>query len=235
MFKRYSILCVIPARAGSKGLKGKNLKRLIDKPLIAYTIIQAKKCPHIDRVIVSTENDRIAHVARAWGADVPFKRPARLAKDSSGTIEVLLHALDWIKRNEGKTYDIVVLLHATTPLRAVADVTLSIETMVKKGADNIFSVTEAHRNPYFNMVELDGQGRVSLVKKGRFKTRQAAPRVFDMNASIYVWWTKTLISRKGLFLPRTVLYFMPKERSVDIDDPLDFAFAETLLMRGKDR
>jgi len=84
-------------------------------------------------------------------------------------------------------------------------------------------------------VEMDGQGRVSLVKKGRFKNRQAAPRVFDMNASVYVWRTKSLISGKGLFQPRTVLHFMPKERSVDIDDPLDFAFAETLLMRGKDR
>jgi CMP-N,N'-diacetyllegionaminic acid synthase len=235
MYKGYSVLCVIPARGGSKGLKAKNIRRLLNKPLIAYTIDHAKKCGHIDRVIVSTENDRIARVAEEWGADVPYRRPARLARDSSGTIDVLVHVLDWIKKNEGRTYDIVVLLHATTPLRNVADVRRSIEKLVNEKADNVFSVTSANRNPYFNMVEIDNRGRVSLVKEGCYKTRQAAPIVFDMNASVYVWWAQSLKGKKGLFFPKTVLHIMPKDRSVDIDDAIDFSTAEMLLRRGRGR
>jgi CMP-N-acetylneuraminic acid synthetase len=211
------------------------VRRLLNKPLIAYTIEHARGCPYVDRVIVSTEDDRIAKVSQKWGAEVPYRRPASLARDSSGTIDVLLHALDWIKKREGRTYDIVVLLHATTPLRNVADVRLSIEKLVDSKADNVFSVAAAHRNPYFNMVEMDDRGRVSLVKEGHFKTRQAAPRVFELNSSVYVWWTQTLREKKGLFLPKTALHLMPKERSVDIDDAIDFALAETMLRRRRVR
>lgn len=229
MYKGKTILCVIPARGGSKGLPGKNIKNLAGKPLIAYSIEQAGRSRYTDRVIVSTDSSEIAAVARSFGADVPFLRPADLARDESSTIDVLLHAIEWLSRKERRRFDILLLLHATTPLRSVDDIERCIELLVDTRADNVFSVTEAHRNPYFNMVEVTGAGTVALIKEGRFLTRQSAPSVYDMNSSIYAWWTEVLQREQGLFLQGTKIYEMPKERSIDIDDLLDFRIAEMLL------
>jgi len=229
MYKGNTILCVIPARGGSKGLPGKNIKDLAGRPLIAHSIEQAKRSRYVDRVIVSTDSGEIADIARSFGADVPFLRPAELATDTSSTIDVLLHAMDWMEMKENFAFDILLLLHATTPLRSVIDIEQCIELLVDKDADNVFSVTEAHRNPYFNMVEVTENGRIALVKEGRCMTRQSAPTVYDMNSSVYAWWTEVLKQKKGLFLPKTSIFVMPKERSIDIDDLLDFRIAEMLL------
>lgn len=229
MYNNNKILCVIPARGGSKGLPGKNIKELADKPLIAYTIEHAKQSKYIDRVIVSTESYEIAQISKTFGAEIPFMRPLELAEDNAATIDVLLHAIDWMETVEKYFFDILVLLHVTTPLRTTEDVDNCIEILVDKNADNIFSVTEAHRNPYFNMVEVTGNGKIKLVKKGKFTTRQSAPQVFDMNSSIYVWWKDILKKKKKVFLTGSAVYMMPKERSVDIDDNLDFRIAEMLV------
>lgn len=235
MYKGYSILCVIPARGGSKGLPGKNIKEISGRPLIAYSIEQAKGAKYVDRIIVSTENREIADIARRYGAEVPFMRPRKLATDDCSIIDVLLHAMDWME-NKGKCkFDILVLLHATAPLRTTEDIDNSIKLLADKKADNVFSVTEAHRNPYFNMVEVRENGTVGLVKSGSFVTRQSAPRVFDMNASIYVWWKDVLRKKKSVFLKKSHVYIMPRERSVDIDDYLDFRIAEMLLKEKTDR
>jgi N-acylneuraminate cytidylyltransferase/CMP-N,N'-diacetyllegionaminic acid synthase len=223
---------VIPARGGSKGLPGKNIKMFCGKPLIAHTIEQAKQSNFIDRVIVSTEDEKVAQISLKFGAEVPFMRPKKLSADDSSTIDVLLHAMDWLEKKERYLFDILVLLHATTPLRNAEDIDNCIELLIKKDADNVFSVAEAHRNPYFNMVEEDSDGFVRLVKEGCFSTRQAAPKVYDMNASIYVWWKKVLKEGKKLFLKKTKAYVMPKERSIDIDDDLDFRIAEFLQTKG---
>jgi CMP-N,N'-diacetyllegionaminic acid synthase len=229
MYKNKKILCIIPARGGSKGLPGKNVKLLCGKPLIAYTIEQAKNCRYIDRIVVSTEDKSIAAVAKKFGAEVPFLRPKRLAKDKSSTIDVLLHAMDWLETKEKFAFDILVLLHVTTPLRSAEDIKKSVELLFKDNADNVFSVTKAHRNPYFNMVEINKAGKVSLAKKGNYSGRQSAPPVFDMNSSIYVWWKDALRKGKSLFPGITSIYLMPKERSVDIDDAIDFKIAKMLL------
>ncbi|RPI73831.1 MAG: acylneuraminate cytidylyltransferase family protein [Desulfobacteraceae bacterium] len=236
MYKGEGILCLIPARGGSKGLPGKNIKPLAGKPLLAYTIEHAKKSKYIDRVVLSTDDQAIAQVALANGAEVPFMRPKKLGGDRVGTIDVLLHGMDWIEKNEKYDFTVLVNLHVTTPLRTSGDIDACIELLFREKADNVFSVTDAHRNPYFNMVEIGPGGKVRLVKKGSFTSRQAAPRVFDMNASIYVWRKKVLKNKKSLFLPNTRIYRMPKERSVDIDDALDFKVAEMLMMNvpGKD-
>lgn len=233
MYEDNKILCVIPARGGSKGLPGKNIKSLLGKPLIAYTIEQAQRSKYIDKVIVSTDDRKIAGISLRCGAEVPFIRPDRLALDKTGTIDVLLHAMDWMESKENFVFDILVLLHATTPLRLPKDIDCCIETLFKEKADNVFSVSEAHRNPYFNMVELDKRKRAKLVKKGNFAARQSAPRVFDMNASIYVWRKNILKRRKSSFLRNTSIYIMPKERSVDIDDQFDFLIAQTLLNKNR--
>lgn len=233
MFKKYKIICIIPARGGSKGVPKKNIKKLAGKPLIAYTIEQARQSKYIDRVIVSTENNEIADIAKKYKAEVPFFRPKKLASDSVATIDVLLHVIDWVNKNEKFDFDILVLLHATAPFRSVRDIDDSIKMMVEKKADNVFSVTEAQRNPYFNMVEVDKKGRVALSKKGAFLTRQSAPKVYDMNASVYVWWKDVLQKEKGIFLKNSRIYIMPKNRSVDIDDDMDFKFAEYLKSKQK--
>lgn len=231
MYKNKKILCVIPARGGSKGLTRKNVKKLLGKPLIVYTIEQAKRSKYIDRIIVSTEDKAIARISRKYGAEVPFLRPSRLASDSASTINVLLHAMEWMEKVEGYQFDILVLLHATAPLRSAQDIDNCIKFLFKKNASNIFSVTEAHRNPYFNMVELK-KSKVALVKKSNFVSRQEAPKVFDMNSSIYVWWKDVLKKEESVFLKRSAIYSMPKERSIDIDDGTDFKLAE-LLMKEK--
>jgi N-acylneuraminate cytidylyltransferase/CMP-N,N'-diacetyllegionaminic acid synthase len=228
MYGHNKILAVIPARGGSKGVPNKNIKELLGKPLIAYTIEQARNSKYIDRTIVSTDSPAIAVIAKSCGAEVPFLRPGELATDQSGTLDVLVHTIDWLEKNESYNFDILVLLHATTPLRDPEDIDHSIELLVEKGAENVFSVTEAHRNPYFNMVEVRNN-KVSLVKEGNYTSRQMAPEVFDMNSSIYVWWRDVFIKKKSVFLENSRVYIMPRTRSVDIDDAFDFKIAEMLL------
>jgi CMP-N,N'-diacetyllegionaminic acid synthase len=232
LFRQLSVICVIPARGGSKGLPGKNIRELNGRPLIAYSIEQALKSRYIDKVVVSTDDRKIADVASSWGADVPFLRPPELSTDTASTIDVLLHCLGWFeKQDDHRNFDILVLLHATAPLRTVRDIDSCIELLAESGASNVFSVTEAHRNPYFNMVEVDHLGAVRLSKKGTFTTRQSAPKVYDLNASIYVWQTALLKKKRRTILKTSRVYVMPKERSVDIDDGLDFEIAALLQER----
>lgn len=228
MINKHKIICIIPARGGSKGLPRKNIKKLAGKPLIAHTIEQALGSDYIDRVIVSTENRQIADISKKYGAEVPFIRPKYLVGDNVATIDVLLHSIDWLETKEKYNFDIIVLLHATAPLRKICDIDYCIKMLIEKKADNIFSVTESHRNPYFNMVEIRKGGGVNLSKKGSFSSRQSAPKVYDMNASIYVWWKDILKNKKKIFLKNSRIYIMPKDRSIDIDDALDFRIAEFL-------
>jgi CMP-N,N'-diacetyllegionaminic acid synthase len=187
---------------------------------------------YIDRTIVSTEDKEIADISRKYGAEVPFIRPDDLAGDHVATVDVLVHAINWLEKEDKYNFDILVLLHTTTPLREVHDIDTCIKMLIESKADDVFSVNEAHRNPYFNMVEVDSEGIVSLVKEGSFSTRQAAPKVYDMNASIYVWWKDILKEGKKIILKKTKVYIMPKERSIDIDDELDFRIAEFLQKKG---
>ncbi|MFH1079092.1 MAG: acylneuraminate cytidylyltransferase family protein [Pseudomonadota bacterium] len=232
MIDRYKTICVIPARGGSKGVPRKNIKHLAGKPLIAYTIEQALQSRYIDRTLVSTDDEEIANISKQYGAEAPYLRPEYLSGDDASTIDVLLHAMDWVEETEKYDFDILVLLHTTTPLRNVNDIDSCIELLRDAKADNVFSVTEAHRNPYFNMIELNDRGEVKLVKEGAYKTRQSAPKVYDLNASIYVWWKDVLRKEGKIFLKQSKIYVMPKERSIDIDAPLDFKIAELLLASG---
>lgn len=229
MLRGKKIVCIIPARKGSKGLPDKNIKELLGKPLIAYTIEHARESRYIDKIIVSTDSEKIADISKKYGAEVPFLRPKKLSNDNSSVIDVLIHAVKHIEKTEKTVFDIVVLLHVTAPLRTSADIDKCIELLINRKTDNVFSVTEAQRNPYFNMVEITKNKKVTLVKKGSFVTRQSAPKVYDMNASIYVWWKKILEHHKKVLLKKSHVYIMPKERSVDIDDNIDFRIAEIFM------
>lgn len=227
------IVATICARGGSKGVPGKNIRSLDGKPLISYTIEVARGCELIDRVIVSTDDAEIAKIARAGGAEVPFLRPAELARDTASKLPVIKHAIEYLESQEGYYADMVVDLDPTSPLRTEEDIAACIRMVKDEGADNVFSVTRARRNPYFNMVEIV-DGRVKLVKPlpQPVVRRQDAPEVYEMNASIYVWKRETLMNNDSLFLERTRIYVMP-EWVIDIDSETDFKFVELMLQQRK--
>ena len=225
------IVAIICARGGSKGVPGKNIRLLCGKPLIVHTIEVAMKCKLIERVIVSTEAPEIAKVARVSGAEVPFLRPKELASDNAPKLPVLKHAIHFLESPLKYVPDIIVDLDPTSPLRTEKDIENCIR-MVEEGADNVFSVTEARRNPYFNMVEIIND-KVQLVKKPArpVSGRQEAPKVYDMNASIYVWKRDALMNNDSIFLERTKVYIMPNW-ALDIDNETDFEFVEFILKKG---
>lgn len=232
MIEGYRVLCIIPARGGSKGLPGKNIKPFAGKPLIAHSIAHARAVAAIDRVVVSTDDAAIARAARRHGAEVPFTRPARLATSKASSLEVLRHMVRHLQRQEGFEPEIVVLLQPTSPLRAPEDVGRCIRLLLATRADNVVSVCASAANPYFNLVERKQSGFVKLSKRGNFAGRQQAPEVLEINGAVYVWWTPVLLRSDRVVLARTAVYIMPRERSVDIDDQLDFDLALALAKRA---
>jgi len=227
-----NIVATICARGGSKGVPGKNIRLLCGKPLIVHTIEVAKKCQLINRIIVSTDAPEIAEIAKASGAEVPFLRPKELATDDAPKLTVIKHAIQFLESEEGYHTDIVVDLDPTSPLRTEKDIEACVRMVMDEGADNVFSVTKAHRNPYFNMVEVI-DGKVQLVKQlaQAVIRRQDAPQVYDLNASIYVWKREALMNNDSIFLERTKIYVMP-EWTTDIDNEVDFEFVEFILEKG---
>jgi CMP-N,N'-diacetyllegionaminic acid synthase len=223
-------IATICARGGSKGVPRKNVRDLLGKPLIAYTVEQACAAPVVDRVFVSTDDEEIAEVAANAGAEVPFIRPAELASDTAPKIPVIRHLVDHIKR-QGIPVTRIIDLDPTSPLREQSDIEACVN-LLDEDTDVVITAYPADKNPYFNMVQaLAGSGYDVVAKTDNpLDRRQDAPTVYSMNASIYVWWERTL--GKGLFGPRTRLHVMPHERSVDIDDEIGFALVE-LLMRRK--
>jgi CMP-N-acetylneuraminic acid synthetase len=225
-----STIATICARGGSTGVPGKNIKPLLGKPLIVYTIEQAKACRAIDAIYVSTDDAAIASVAKAAGAKVPFMRPAALATADAPKMPVIEHLVAAVE-TAGVRVDRIVDLDPTSPLRDVADIDACI-SLLDEETDAVITAYESEKNPYFNMVELTGDGHAQLVKRPATPVhgRQSAPKVYAMNASIYVWHRRTL--SKGLWEGRTRLHVMPRERSVDIDTALDLRVVE-MLMRDK--
>lgn len=223
-------IITICARGGSQGVPGKNIRPLCGKPLIGWTIEQAFASGVGERVFVSTDSEEIAAVARSFGAEVPWLRPAALATSTAGKLPVILHLVAWIEANLGSVSR-VVDLDPTSPLRDVEDIR-ACDAILDEGADLVITGYESDKNPYFNMVERrpDGSwGRV-CVPTSEVLGRQAAPRVYAMNASIYAWRRSSLgdsLWKAG----RIALHQMPRERSIDIDAPVDFELVELLMKR----
>lgn len=227
-----NVVCVIGARGGSKGLAGKNIRPLLGKPLIAWSIEQALACPEITRVIVSTDNQTIAEVARAHGADVPFMRPADLASDTAGKWGVWQHALNTCEQYYGEPLDVYVDLDCTSPLRDVADIRRAIAQYQCAGVDAVFSVCEARKNPYFNMLEIDnGCLRISKPLLNPVVRRQDAPRVYEHVASIYVLSPEYIRNGTGLLSGCTQGYDIGQEKSLDVDSEFDFELIEYLMTK----
>ena len=233
MKNKESILVIIAARGGSKGLKNKNIKLLMGKPLIAHTILQAKKWGRATTIVCSTDSKKIAKLSERYGADVPFMRPKYLAGDKVAKTEVLRHALIKCENIYNKVYDIIVDLDVTSPIRKISDLDKCLRLFKKRRPKTLFSVTRSRRNPYFNMVEERRGGRVSLCKTAgkRVFARQDAPPVYDMNASIYFYSRKYLIDIKDstAISDNSCIYVMDEISRFDIDSVLDFKFIEFLM------
>lgn len=233
MINGKKVLAIIPARGGSKELPGKNIKELCGKPLIAWTIEQAKSCSDIDRVIVSTDDENIAKVAKKYGAEVPFMRPAELANDTASTINVIFHAIDWFKKHEDYRPEYILLLQPTSPLREVEDIRAAIQTLKDKNARAVVSVCETDHHPWWSNTLPENSSMKDFLKpKILNKRRQDLPVFYRLNGAIYLADAVYLHECNGFFGPNTFAYVMPKNRSVDIDSDLDFKLAQ-MLLEGK--
>lgn len=227
------ILCTIGARGGSKGVKNKNVRPLLGKPLLAHTILQAKQAGIFSAIACSSDSAEILRVAGEWGADCLIVRPPEMASDTAAKLPAIKHCVEETEKRRGERFDIIVDLDATSPLRTSQDIVNCVQLLKERKAANVITGAPARRSPYFNLVEMDDHGIARLSKKMERPVvrRQDAPKCFDMNASIYVWWRDTLMNSQSIFLDTTVLYEMPEERSLDIDTELDFEIVE--LLGGK--
>lgn len=219
------------ARGGSKGLPGKNIRLLEGRPLVAWSIGHALAVPRIRRVIVSTDCPEIAAVARANGAEVPFMRPAELAGDRSSEWLAWRHALGFLWKQEGSLPEAMISVPTTAPLRNPGDIEKCLDEFARGGADVVVTVSEALRNPYFNMVSIstDGMARLLFTPDVGISCRQQAPAVYDMATVAYVADPEFVLSHDGIFEGRVRAVQVPKERAVDIDTLADFQIAECLL------
>lgn len=227
-----NLLITICARAGSKGVEGKNIRKLAGKPLIYYTIKQALEWGKGKRVIVSTDTEEIARVAKKFGAQVPFLRPKKLAGDKAVKEEAIRHALQESEKLFNETYDYVMDLDATAPVRRVGDLEKAFKLFKKEKPKTLFSVVPSRRNPYFNMVEEVKKKRVTYSKpNANIHRRQDAPKVYDMNASIYIYSRDYLLKEKNNkpVTDNSIAYVMHEHSRHDIDSEIDFKFIEFLI------
>ena len=226
-----NVLCTICARGGSKGVKGKNVRELCGKPLIAHTIEQAIASNLFEHIVISTDSDLIAEAAVKYGAEVFFKRDATMASDTAGKLDVIKDVFLKSEEHYGRKFDYEIDLDATSPLRDVSDITNSFEQFLRDDNDNLITAMPSRRSPYFNLVEIYPDGHVTLAKTlpNAILRRQDAPKTYDMNASIYIWKREVLLNNDTLFLPKTGLYVMDEDRSIDIDCELDFKFVEFIM------
>jgi N-acylneuraminate cytidylyltransferase/CMP-N,N'-diacetyllegionaminic acid synthase len=223
------VLYIIPARGGSKGLPGKNSKDLAGKPMIAYSILAALNSHYKGRVVVSTDDMKIAEVSKQYGAEVPFMRPAELSTDSASTLDAIVHAIEYYKK-ENIFFDLVVLLQPTSPLRTSADIDNSIDLFKQKKASAIVSVCENEHHPLWsNTLPEDGSMKDFMREEVKGKNRQQLPKNYRLNGAVYVSTTEDLIKQKGFIHEGTYAYIMPVNRSIDIDHEMDFKLAELLM------
>jgi CMP-N-acetylneuraminic acid synthetase len=231
-----SFLITICARGGSKGIPGKNIKKLNGTPLIAYTIHSAKKFAnkYNGTIGLSTDSPEIVRIASEYGIKTNYLRPAYLATDNAGKMDVIIDLLKYEEEKNQVNFDYLMDLDVTSPLRTLTDLEAAYEMLnSSEQAMNIFSVSPAHRNPYFNMVEEKEDGFVKLVKdQGTILSRQTAPKVYDMNASFYIYKRRFFeLGKKTPFTEKTMAYVMP-HACFDLDEPIDFQFMEFLLQNN---
>jgi CMP-N,N'-diacetyllegionaminic acid synthase len=231
MHAKYNILCTICARGGSKGLKNKNIKNLLGKPLIAHSIELAKKSNLFSHIVVSTDSDEIMAIAREYGAEVFFKRSPALSNDTAGKLDVIKDAFKRSENHFKSKFDYHFDLDATSPLRLVSDLEEAFEKFLLNNYEVLQTAMPSRRSPYFNLIELDEAGFIHLSKspQNRILRRQDSPKCYDLNASIYIWTRDAILNKDTIFGEGCGLYVMPEERSIDIDNEIDFEFVEFIM------
>jgi N-acylneuraminate cytidylyltransferase/CMP-N,N'-diacetyllegionaminic acid synthase len=227
------MLSIIPARGGSKGLPGKNIRPLCGIPLIAYTLDAALKSKAVDRVIVSTDDDRIAQIAKRYGAEIPFLRPKKLAQDSSLAIDNYIYTLDRINAENSIQYDEFVVLQPTSPLRTAADIDDAARLFREKNADSVISVCQAPHPPQWaKKVDSSGLLKNYYGMHTGDKNRQDLVPAFVPNGAIFILKLSIIKFHRSYYTDKTYAFIMARERSVDIDSSMDFEFAEFLMHRN---
>ncbi|MDA8817699.1 acylneuraminate cytidylyltransferase family protein [Planktomarina sp.] len=226
------MIAIIPARGGSKGLPGKNIKLLNDVPLIGHTILSAIKAKSISRVIVSTDDDEIAQIAKEWGAEVPFMRPSKLAGDEAMVMDAYLYTVDRLALEDNIPINTFVALLPTVPLRLSTDIDAAVAIFFENNADSVISVTEAPVPiDWYKKIDTNGTLTDFCVKANSVANRQELAKGHVPNGAIYIFKTEKLRQTRQYYMEKTYPYIMPRDRSADIDEPLDFEWAEFLLNR----
>tara|TARA_B100000401_G_scaffold436607_1_gene380431 strand:+ start:994 stop:1674 length:681 start_codon:yes stop_codon:yes gene_type:complete len=223
------ILCSICGRKGSKGVKNKNLTLVNHKPLIYYTIQQAKKSKLFDQIVVSTNDKKIQAKALEYGASCWFLRSNRLSNSSSPKIPVIRDNLIKSEKYFNSKFEYIIDLDISAPLRDHFDIRRAYNKFIKFKYDNLFSVNKSKKNPYFNMVEMRGEKVYLSKNKKKFYSRQQLPIVYSLNASIYVWKRKALLQHNNLIGKKTGIYEMSEEKSIDIDSKFDLKLVKFLM------
>lgn len=229
------MIALIPARGGSKGLPGKNIKLLRGKPLIAYAIEEAKKCSFINHVVVSTDSEEIAFISRKYGAEIPFMRPAHLAEDTSSAVDVYIHAMKTLSNIYGKTEDKMMVLLPTAPMRTAAHIEAAYELFKNYSAKTLVSVREAPVPPsWYLWINKEGclKNCEFGIKEGMTKNRQSESKYYVPNGAIYILDYNLLKEKRTYYCEDTIAYIMSGLVSVDIDTIDDFNYAEYLMNRS---
>jgi CMP-N-acetylneuraminic acid synthetase len=226
--KKQSILAIIPARGGSRGLPRKNVRLLCGKPLLAYSIEAALASKYIDRLVISTEDAEIARISEQYGGEV-IARPAELARDDTSSLRVYQHVIDRLEEKGKFAADVIVALQPTSPLRTARDIDAAIQKFLDAGCDSVLGVCEAEHPPYW-MYTLDGDRMKVLIQGGeKIGCRQDAPLVYRINGAVYVTRRQVIMIENRVWGDDTRAYIMPRERSVDIDTEIDLKLAELLM------
>ena len=224
------MIAIIPARSGSKGLPGKNIKELNGDPLIAYTIKAAISCEEISRIIVSTDCSEIARVAISYGAEVPFLRPKELSTDESIAIDAYIYTLKRLEETESISFSDVIILQPTSPLRSTDNIKEAIRLYWSKSCKSLISMVESNHPPRW-LLDLDKNMKILSTRLNSFKNRQEEPKKFIPNGAIFIVKKDLLMERK-LYAIDSYAYVMSRRNSIDIDDMVDFKLAQVLMLNS---
>lgn len=233
MYQGKTFLAIIPARSGSKRLPNKNIKKLFGKPLIAWSIEAGLNCPYIDEVVVSTDSQEYAEIARQYGAKVPFLRPKELAQDTTTTFDSIKHTIDCYQSQLNKSFDYIILLQPTSPLRNFQHICEAINTLFVKRATSIISICPCEHSPLWsNTLPSDHSMDYFLNPTNKGVRSQELPAYYRLNGAIYIAETHSLLANQSFFTPNSYAFIMDTKISLDIDTEYEFHIAEMLIRQN---
>lgn len=228
------IIAIIPARGGSKGIPKKNIKPLLGKPLIVYTIESALRSKYLDRIIVSTDDKEISQISKNAGAEV-VERPEKLAEDKTPAYMAIKHAVDYLQKAEKYESDIVIMLQPTSPLRGKEDIDRAIELFLKNKCESVISACQSEHSAYWSFKIKNKYLEPILGGKYLKLMRQDLPNVCTPNGAIFISTIENILKYKGFYCKKILPYIMPQDRSVDIDSEIEFNLAESLIKNEKNK